>query len=165
MVPFQILGGNPLRLLPKPKSEKKTFPLAPEKGARLDHPIGYASEKIGAFLPEIGEDIMAEKASSRTEFQDSEVGFPPHESPHLMYLLGNHPSKHGMNTRTRVIVTPLPDLLPMRTIVSVARVIEAEAHKLTKGYPPRPSNSVEDHPFQSPIFPLVLRFHPLPNRP
>jgi hypothetical protein len=154
-----------LYLLPQPKSGKKIFPLAPKKGARLDHPIGYASEKIGLFLPEIAEDITTEKTFPRTEFHDSEVGTPSHESPHLMYLLGNHPSEHGMNTRTRVIVTPLPDFLPMRAIVSVARVIEAKVHKFPKGYPPRPSYSVEDRPLQSPIVPLVLGFHALLNRP
>jgi hypothetical protein len=62
---------------------------------------------------------MAEEAFSRPKFHDSEARFSPHENPHLIYLLGDQLTKYGMNARTGIIVSPLPDLLPFRAVVSI----------------------------------------------
>jgi hypothetical protein len=86
------------------------------------------------------------------------------DSPHLVDLAGKELSKDRMDVRAGVIVTRRPGLFPEGAIITFARMVKNQVHKLSKSdWAPGPDPIPED-PDQFLIFlPFhVWYYNPLP---
>jgi len=102
--------------------------------------IAETLKELREKIPAMTQDVGAEEAFSRSQFDKEEGGRAVQDFPHLSELAGQELPENGVNTGAGVIIAFRADDFFQGVIIAVQGVVENQIHKFGKRYASLPPN-------------------------